>query len=626
MVAVQACNRQSAVCVPLHDGLALPQLAAVLGHCRPAAVFASAACLPRLLAALKSLGEGGGCADAPAAADTAAAPASAVAAAPDSEAHALQEDESITDNADACAASSSADAAADAGTAAQLAATAAVAVRAPRAWPHAVVYWGHAHPSAPAAACELGMRLLSLAELEDAGRRAPVAPVAPEPRDSCTLVYTAGTSGDPKGVMLTHSAVVAAVASARAGLTRHGIQLGPGDSMLSHVALAHAHARVYEEVMLHGGGAIGYWQGDQRALLDDLRSLSPTLLVSNPSGLGRVHRHIQTEYQASGHAYGAVPYVSRWLFHAAFKAKSALLARGWGSSSVAARTCDVLALRSASTSALGGNGSRLKGVVACGGPLPSHVEAFLATVTAAPVVQCYGLTETAGIASMGAPAACVEIRLESIPELCCDAVDAADPRGELLLRGPAMFSGYHNDDATTSAALDSGGWLRTGDMCSLSPKDGRLSVLGRRADMVRLPSGDCVSVESVELAIAACPLVRQVWVYGTPFQPGLVAVIVPARDPLMTWMMAKKMTSALTARIYDICQDAAVVAHVRGALGAAGAAAKLRPCEGIKAFHLEPEPFSSDNGLATASGGLRRAQLKAKYGDTLNAMFRGLQK
>jgi len=311
-----------------------------------------------------------------------------------------------------------------------------------------VVVWGDA--SAPAAAAALGalkgrpsLSVVSLADLTAAGAAGPADPAPPAPEDLCTIMYTSGTTGDPKGVELTHAAVVATIASLTSYLRVVGVSLGPGDSMLSYLPLAHIFDRVAEEMFLYTGSSIGYWQGDAARLVDDIGALRPTLFIGVPRVFDRIYGGISAQIAASS-------FLKRAVFGYAFARKLGFIQSG-APQDRASPLFDRLVFGKVKQR-LGG---RVRIIVSGGAPLAPHVEEFLKVAMCAPVVQGYGLTETCAAsciampdtwehaATVGPVLPCTELRLESVPEMGYDAADAKRPGGEVLLRGPQLFSGYY---------------------------------------------------------------------------------------------------------------------------------------------------------------------------------------
>ncbi len=330
-------------------------------------------------------------------------------------------------------------------------------------------------------------------------------------------------------------------------------------------------------------------------------------------------------------------------------------------------------------------GGRVRLVISGGAPLSRHVEDFLRVAMCCRVVQGYGLTETCAgsfiavpdepdhFGTVGPPQPCIETRLEAVPEMKCDPL-ATPPRGEVLIRGPAVFSGYHKDAAKTAEVLDADGWFHTGDVGELTAT-GALRIVDRKKNIFKLAQargcwvvgrcgalwailegdfgaafgiyctyrsprrqptlpntalsnhtyqqGEYIAVEKVEGAYKKSPAVEQIWVYGNSFEACLVAVVVPAAGPLKAWAAgAGKGGASLEA----LCADADARAHVLAEITAAGKGNGLRGFELAKAVLLEPEQFAVENELLTPTFKLKRPQLQEKYQGEIDAMYTALKK
>lgn len=244
----------------------------------------------------------------------------------------------------------------------------------------------------------------------------------PSPSDMACIMYTSGTTGTPKGVVHTHSSIVAVTAALHNLIKEAHIELDGHDSMLSYLTLAHIFGRVVEELALSVGAAIGYWSGSVKGLMDDLATLKPTLFIAVPRVLERVASTVRKQISKA-------PLPARLVFHAAFATKRFLLQSGLPAA-IAGAGGDQLVFKRM-RQAMGG---RVRFIVSGGAPLSPAIEDF-ANVALAPLLQGYGLTETCAASfliipgdarlayTVGPPVSANEFRLESVPELKYSAED-----------------------------------------------------------------------------------------------------------------------------------------------------------------------------------------------------------
>lgn len=180
-------------------------------------------------------------------------------------------------------------------------------------------------------------------------------------------------------------------------------------------------------------------------------------------------------------------------------------------------------------------------------PMAPYLAEFLKVVSGVPVLEGYGMTEACAATSIGKvsdiklgqtgpPVCAVEVRLESIEDMGYHCTDP-HPRGEVCVRGPAVFAGYWKDEESTKAAIIDG-WLHTGDVGRFNP-DGTLSIIDRKKNLFKLSQGEYIAIEKVEQAYQKAGMVGQVWVYGNSFKSFLLAVVVPAAEPTASWLYSK---------------------------------------------------------------------------------------
>ncbi|KAK9806148.1 hypothetical protein WJX72_003254 [[Myrmecia] bisecta] len=477
-----------------------------------------------------------------------------------------------------------------------------------------VVYFGEPADAAKAATEKEGVAVYQFEEFLKLGEATPLEAVPPSPQDPACIMYTSGTTGSPKGVVLTHENIVGAVASMTAYLQQGNISCSSDDSVLSYLTLAHILDRVVEEFALSVGASIGYWQGDVKKLTDDIAALKPTLFIAVPRVLDRVATGVQGKLKKKNA-------VVQWLFNKAVHSKLTSINTG-----VPIDKASPLYDKFLFNTVKAGMGGRLRFVVSGGAPLASHVEDYLKVVLCCPVLQGYGLTETCAASflalpkpghngTVGPPVPGTEFRLEGSVELGNDPL-AERPRGEICIKGPLVFSGYYKDKQKTDEAFDADGYFHTGDIGELQP-NGCLKVVDRLKNLVKLSQGEYVAVEKLEGVFSECSAVSQIWVYGSSYESFLLAVVVPESRDLMAW--AKEQ--GLAADFAEVCKNPKAVQHVQEELTKTGKAARLKGFEMVKSVLLTPEEFSVENDFMTPSFKLKRPQLRKHFQKQLDDLY-----
>ncbi|BDA46672.1 Long chain acyl-CoA synthetase 3 [Coccomyxa sp. Obi] len=483
-----------------------------------------------------------------------------------------------------------------------------------------VVYWGDA-PTVKDAAASIEKEGIKVYEWEDfnkLGKSKPSEAVPPKPEDPATIMYTSGTTGNPKGVVLTHKNVLSTVAALQTFVREVGLNLGSEDSTLSYLTLAHILGRALEEFALSVGASIGYWQGDVRKLTDDISALKPTLFVAVPRVLERIQSGIQAKLKAK-------PWIVRTIVGLAYRWKLSKLKAG-----VPLNRATPLLDKYLFNTFKKAFGGRVRFIVSGGAPLSTHVEEYLKVTLCTPVFQGYGLTETCAASfialpqqdnsgTVGPPTACVELRFEGSEELGYDPL-ANPPRGEICLRGPIVFDGYYQDKKKTEEAFDEDGFFHTGDVGELTP-GGALKVVDRIKNMFKLAQGEYIAAEHLENTYAGCDAVEQIWVYGNSYESTLVAVVVPDKKELMGWAKENGVSGDFDA----VVKDPKAAEHVTKALAAMAKQARLKGFERIAAVHLTAEPFSTDNDLMTPSFKLKRNKLQKTFQKQIDDLYKKLK-
>ncbi|KAG2500825.1 hypothetical protein HYH03_001587 [Edaphochlamys debaryana] len=458
-----------------------------------------------------------------------------------------------------------------------------------------LVVWGATGPL-PEPPAGANCRIMTLDAVEQLGRRHPRAHIPPKPSDIATLCYTSGTTGTPKGAVLTHGNLIANAAGTATLL----VDSTPGDRHLSYLPLAHIYERVNVVLLTYLGNAIGFYSGNVQELLDDVVTLKPQIFCSVPRLWNRIYDRVMLTVQTGSP-------LARGLFERAYAHKKACLARGdpvggrWG------KLYDRLVF-SKIRAKLGGE---LKYMISGASPISEEVMNFLRICFGATVLEGYGMTEAACTISttraedlttghVGAPNPAVEIKLVDLPEMGYTSRDTPYPRGEICVRGPCVFAGYYKDEVQTREVLDSDGWLHTGDVGAWL-EGGRLKIIDRKKNIFKLAQGEYIAPEKIENTYTRSPMVAQAFVYGDSLRSQLVAIVVPDPEVLLPWAKERGISGSLP----ELCANPHVRDAVHKSMQEQAREAQLRGFEQVHAITLFPELFSA----------------KARFQEDLDAMY-----
>ncbi|BDA42483.1 Long-chain-fatty-acid-CoA ligase 1 [Coccomyxa sp. Obi] len=463
----------------------------------------------------------------------------------------------------------------------------------------------------PRLAPGLKAQVVTLEAVAAAGREHPRAHIPPLPRDTATLCYTSGTTGIPKGAILSHANLIADAAGSNTILNAQ-----PGDRHISYLPLAHIYERVTLVGVTHGGVSVGFYRGDVVELLDDVLALKPTIFTSVPRLWNRIYDRVMGTIRAGNP-------VARRLFAAAYASKKAALESGDLSGGRFGPFWDRLVF-SKIKARLGGE---VRIMTTGASPISGEVIDFMRICFGATVIEGYGMTETACTITLtlpqettsghvGGPLPCCEVKLDDLPEMNYTNADRPYPRGEICVRGPTVFQGYYKDEEQTREILDADGWLHTGDIGLWLP-GGRLKIIDRKKNIFKLAQGEYIAPEKIENVYMRSPFVAQAFVYGDSLQAHLVAIIVPDPDTLLPWAAARGLPQDMTRLV----TDPTVTTAVFNSILEEGRTSKLRGFEQVAAITLVAEQFSVENDLLTPTFKLKRPQAKAAFKEAIDRMY-----
>ncbi|MBL4847907.1 MAG: thioester reductase domain-containing protein, partial [Planctomycetes bacterium] len=413
----------------------------------------------------------------------------------------------------------------------------------------------------------------SWAEIAALGEGQAWAPAEREPSSLHTILFSSGSTGSPKGAMRSYEACNKLLVAF--GVSQPAVHL-------SFQPLSHFSERVYQVALMTYGGQIGFaTRGD--LLYEEFGLLEPTAIGAVP----RVYNLLLERYERDLAA------LREELPEAALE----------------------LLEEEAMAGLRGVFGRRVQSVSVGSAPPSRALMRFLRRCfDFCRVGEGYGSTECATITVDDVVRGDVELRLIDVPELGYSTSDQP-PRGEILVRTPHMVSGYLGDEEATRANFDEDGFFRTGDLGERR-EDGRVLVIGRRKNVVKLAQGEFVAPERIEGALMTSTLVAQVMVHADSLQSSVVAIVVPSLGALATAIGCEESD-------LDALAGPRATAHVLADLREVGQGANLLPFELPSAVHLELKPLSVERGFATSSNKLDRRAIAAHYGEVFASLYEG---
>ncbi|VDL97334.1 unnamed protein product [Schistocephalus solidus] len=516
------------------------------------------------------------------------------------------------------------------------------------------------------------VQLLLFKDILDLGTANAQPEKLPEPDDLHLLCYTSGTTGRPKGVMITHKMIVAVIGGfdmdlqevsikPNALLQRYSVirldcaecldtreahlrtllpllaslNIIPGDVYLSFLPLAH----VFEQIVMHyclgRGAAYGFYSGDLRNLSNDILALRPTLFCAVPRVLQRLYGTVQSAVAGSK--------FKTWLLKIAVEAKMRYVRQG-------IVTRDTIWDKYVLKPIQDRMGGRLR-FFACGSaPMSEEVYQFCRAALGVHAYEAYGLTETCGATIMtlpgdyicghvGAPLPCSKIKLVDVPDM--DLFVERDHVGEICVKGNNVTAGYYKDPERTREVIDEDGWLHTGDIGRWTER-GCIQIADRCKNMFKLSQGEYVSPEKVEMIYGQSGLVNQVFVDGDSQQAFAIAIVVPQFDALRAALKtrnyplgilngsAKNSTSAGATETKASSQSDEELCKMREArlvvlsdLIQRGKEAGLKGFEQAKSICLISNEFTIESGLLTPTQKKCRVAFRRLFKNQIDQLYSG---
>ncbi|GMH36385.1 hypothetical protein BSKO_04253 [Bryopsis sp. KO-2023] len=465
------------------------------------------------------------------------------------------------------------------------------------------------HISAIAA---LGCEVFSFKDFQE---RRDVMLGCPRPDTLATILYSTGSTGDTKGVMLTHRQLITCLTAFAAHLKLNGFKFRPKDSFLAYLSIAHSFELCMELLILQGGGKIGYsLSGCPKSILEDARAIKPTVFLGIPSVMEHLVEALDERVKSSF-------VVRKLLFHWGYSRKKAFMSHGIPVGT-ASPVFDSLVFGKFH----GLLGGRQRFMLSFGNPLTSSAQERLTVCMRCPYLQGYGTAEGLPvfvphldrmdmIGTVGAALPSVTWRIESVPDLGYDALDEQKPAGELVLKSPQLFEGYYKQPDLSKECYDQDGWFHSGDMGIV--QDGCFKITDLKENIVTLSNGKLVSVDAVEKAYEECTAVSQIWVYGDSTREALAAIVVPDKATLQEWAESESKPSDYET----LCKDPGAVEFVSKML--TSLAEEKRLCQGstVQAVRLSSECLATDSKFFTPASKLNRHGLAEKFKKEIEEMY-----
>nr|XP_012617716.1 long-chain-fatty-acid--CoA ligase 6 [Microcebus murinus] len=461
---------------------------------------------------------------------------------------------------------------------------------------------------------QCGVALKSMQAVEDCGQEHRRVPVPPQPEDLSIVCFTSGTTGNPKGAMLTHGNVVADF-SGFLKVTEKVIFPRQDDVLISFLPLAHMFERVIQSVVYCHGGRVGFFQGDIRLLSEDMQALCPTIFPVVPRLLNRMYDKIFSQANTP---------VKRWLLEFAAKRKQAEVRSGiirndsiW----------DELFFNKIQAS-LGGC---VRMIVTGAAPASPTVLGFLRAALGCQVYEGYGQTECTAGCTFTTPG---DWTSGHVGRRCLQHIKRGRRGTELLglrRKGEAerhhgcvpqdmcertkRVQGYLKDEDRTKEALDSDGWLHTGTSKWLPT--GTLKIIDRKKHIFKLAQGEYVAPEKIENIYIRSQPVAQVYVHGDSLKAFLVGIVVPDPEVMPSWAQKK----GIEGTYGELCTNQDLKKAILEDMVRLGKESGLHSFEQVKAIHIHSDMFSVQNGLLTPTLKAKRPELRQYFKKQIEELY-----
>ena len=419
-----------------------------------------------------------------------------------------------------------------------------------------------------------------------------------QPNSLATIVYTSGTTGDPKGVMLTHRNIISNVIA-----TKGWIGLDPSDRLLSFLPLSHVFERVVLFRSLFDGVSV-YFAETMTSVARDLQRVKPTIMTGVPRAWEKFHDAI---HEGLSKLTGVRKALATWAIGVGYDYTRIWFAGGKPSALLGVKRA--IADRLVFAKVRERTGGRLRFLVSGSAPLSPKIGEFFFAINL-PILEAYGLTESSPgitanppdaprLGTVGKPLPGVEVRIGS--------------DGEILVRGPNVMQGYYQRTEATAEALV-GGWLHTGDIGQLSD-DGYLTITDRKKDLIVTSGGKKIAPQPLENLLKADPLVSEAVLIGEQ-RKFPAALLVPDFAKLEARFEAMKLHAASREELVRHPEVLRLYQEVLDRLNGS-----LAQFERVKRFALLPTEFTMERGELTPTMKVRRQVVEQRWRSVIDTIY-----
>ncbi|PWA00512.1 hypothetical protein BB558_003423 [Smittium angustum] len=439
----------------------------------------------------------------------------------------------------------------------------------------------------------------------------------PTPEDIALIMYTSGTTGDPKGVVIKHKNISALVGSINLHLLG---TFRDDDVIIAYLPLAHILEYAVEFLAISLGIRVGY--GTPRTLttsmvhgcLGDLEALRPTLMAGVPQVWNGIARELTNQIKSRG-------YLVSSMFNAALKLKWSRMqkdstTKNWTHENI---------LFSKPRQLVGG---RLRLALSGGAAISSETQQMLSCVLC-PIIQGYGMTESCGVIAIqkfetfglkktGPTLPSLEVKLFSVPEA---GYQSENNQGEVWVRGPSVSSGYLSNPPDVEKTFTSDGWLRTGDIGEWSD-DGQLKIIDRLKNLVKLLNGEYIALEQLESAYIASPYTQNICIQAQSDQSQPIAIV--SMDDKIASRLAQEAGLDPHTEKHDLCDNVEAQKVIIKTFNEIAKKNNFIKSQMVQGVIIDEHEWTAENGVLTAAGKLQRRVVEEKNKEKIKKLYSSL--